>query len=632
VCGIAALYDPDRPPPVELGSLLTAALRHRGPDGAGVTVVGRALLAHTRLSIIDLEGGDQPLSSEDGSVTVVVNGEIYNHKDLRRALEAKGHRYATHSDCEAVVHAYEEWGVDCMRHLNGMFAFALWDDSRGRLLLARDAFGVKPLYWCSDGRRVAAASEIGALIAIGEVEPAIDTVALDHFLAWRFVPAPRTLFRGVSKLAAASALVVERGEHRLIRYREAPGDPLEMDEATLADELRERLVDAVVRQSMSDVPYGAFLSGGLDSAAVVAAMAQTATEPPATFTIGFPGHGNAIDERADASETARLLGTTHRSTTMDVSDFVDELAVYVRHLEEPSGIPSAPALMQLSRFTREHVKVVLSGQGADEPLGGYPRHRAAAALAASARIPAPLARLVQATATLLPRNERAKRAARLLGLDERRALLSIFEITDGALRRELRRGSEDASDERDELVGAVLSDVAGRDVLEQALYLDTHLFLPDGLLIYGDKMSMAHGLEQRVPFLDLELMDFVERIPARLRVRRLSNKWLYRQSLVGLLPPEILRRKKRPFATPYDEWLRSSLGDEVARRYVESSVLAPYIDADVVKRLVHEHAAGRDDHKRVLYCLLELSQWADCFLEGDGSAPPDMVRALTRGS
>jgi asparagine synthase (glutamine-hydrolysing) len=234
-------------------------------------------------------------------------------------------------------------------------------------------------------------------------------------------------------------------------------------------------------------------------------------------------------------------------------------------------------------------------------------------------VPAPLARLLRATANRLPRNERAKRAARLLGLDERRALLSIFEITDAALRSGLRRSSDDASDERDQLVGNVLSDVAGRDVLEQALYLDTHLFLPDGLLVYGDKMSMASGLEQRVPFLDLELMEFVERIPARLRVRRMENKWLYRKSLAGLLPTEILERRKRPFATPYDEWLRSSLGNEVARRFDESETLAEHIDPEVVGRLVREHAAGRDDHKRVLYCLLELAQWADCFLDTEGA-------------
>jgi asparagine synthase (glutamine-hydrolysing) len=617
MCGIAAIYDPDGPPAIDVAPALLAALRHRGPDGEGMVQTDNALLLHTRLSIIDVEGGKQPITSEDGATTVVVNGEIYNHLELRRELQAKGHRYATHSDCEAVVHAYEEWGLDSLRRLNGMFAFALWDDRKRTLLLARDALGVKPLYWWSDGRRLAAASEIRALLATGDVTPEIDAVALDHFLSWRFVPAPRTLFRGVSKLAAASALVVGTDGMRVLSYREAPGEPLTAGAHEIASELRERLVAAILRQTMSDVPYGAFLSGGLDSATVVAAMASAGGEAPSTFTIGFPGYGDAIDERAAAKETANLLASRHRDTTMDAGAFLGALSRSVLHLEEPCGIPSAPALMHLSQFTRQHVKVVLSGQGADEPLGGYPRHRAAAALHAAGRLPDAVVRLAGTAIARLPRNERAKRAVRVLGRDPSDALLKIFEITDPVLRSSLGRGSYDAAEERESLARDVLTDVSDRDVLEQALYLDTHLFLPDGLLVYGDKMSMAHGLEQRVPFLDVELLRFVETIPSGLRVSRLRNKWVYRQALTGLLPAEILRRKKRPFSTPYDSWLRSSLGAEVERRYSESSTLDSWIDPEVVKRIVSEHATGREDHKRVLYCLLELAHWSDCFLDAD---------------
>jgi asparagine synthase (glutamine-hydrolysing) len=270
--------------------------------------------------------------------------------------------------------------------------------------------------------------------------------------------------------------------------------------------------------------------------------------------------------------------------------------------------------MHLSRFSRQFVKVVLSGQGADEPLGGYPRHRAAAALGAAGRLPDVFARLASTAAARLPRNERAKRAARVVGRDDEDALMTIFEITDPGLRRALGRGSQDAAEERGALARDVLADVADRDLLEQALYLDTHLFLPDGLLVYGDKMSMAHGLEQRVPFLDLELLKFVETIPSGLRVNLLRNKWIYRKALGGLLPAEVLGRKKRPFSTPYDSWMRTSLGAEVERRYAESSPLETWIDSDVVKRLVSEHASGREDHKRVLYCLLELAYWSQCFL------------------
>jgi asparagine synthase (glutamine-hydrolysing) len=628
MCGIAAILDPDGTHLLQAAPAVTAALRHRGPDGEGVARLGPALLVHTRLAIIDVEGGDQPLVSEDGACTAIVNGEIYNHLALRRELEHRGHRFATRSDSEAVLHAYEEWGTECVRRLNGMFAFALWDAHHRRLVLARDQYGVKPLYWWSDGRRLVAASEVRALLAAKIVEPAIDPVALDHYLAWRFVPSPRTLFAGISKLAAASCLVAEDGQIRVCGYREPPGPPLEAGSEELEVELCERLIDAAVRQTMSDVPYGAFLSGGLDSAAIAAAMAGGADGPPNTFTIGFPGHDGAIDERAAAAETARLLMTSHRDTAMLERGFQAELAHGIRHLEEPCGLPSAPALLQLSRFARRHVKVVLSGQGADEPLGGYQRHQAAAALGTAQRVPVHVAAALAAATQRLPRNERAKRAARLLGVPPGDALLRIFEITEPSLRMALRRGEcEGAAEERRALADGVLADVADRDVLEQALYLDTHLFLPDGLLVYGDKMTMAYGLEQRVPFLDVELMRFVERIPAHLRVHRFTNKWLYRRALRRLVPHEILARRKHPFATPYDRWLRSSMGREVERRFSGSSYLGTLIDPGVVSRLAQEHRSGRHDHKRVLYCLLELAEWSNCFIDAETEAP-----ALTTGA
>ena len=303
-----------------------------------------------------------------------------------------------------------------MRGLNGIFAFALWDDRRTRLVAARDEFGVKPLYWCSDGRRTALASEIGALLRAGLVEPAVDRTALDHYLACRFVPAPRTLFSGVSKLPAASTLIVEEGAAPRVRElaRAARASRIaDLGDEELADQLAERFADAVERQMMSDVPYGAFLSGGVDSAAVVAAMAARSPQPPTTFTIGFPGHGGLLDERAPAAESARLIGTDHHETAMVETDFLAELAAAIPHLEEPCGIPSAPALAQLSRFAAGHVKVVLAGQGADEPHGGYGRHRAAALLGRLRCAPAALASPAGgAGARAAARRERPPRRAR----------------------------------------------------------------------------------------------------------------------------------------------------------------------------------------------------------------------------
>ncbi len=621
MCGIGAILDPAGTSGQDAAERMVEALRHRGPDGDALRRIGPLALAHTRLAIIDVAGGDQPLDSEDGRVTVVVNGEIYNHRELRRELEARGHRWATNSDSEVILHAYEEHGLDCVRHLNGIFAFALWDDRRKRLVAARDAFGVKPLYWWSDGRRVALASEIGALLAAGLVQPTVDRVALDHYLACRFVPAPRTLFEGVRKLPAASTLVVEEeGEPRVTSWREPPGERLTAGDDELADQLGERFTDAVERQMMSDVPYGAFLSGGVDSAAVVAAMKLRAPTPPTTFTIGFPGHGDVVDERKLAAETARLIGTDHHDTVMHETDFLSELARTMPRLEEPCGIPSAPALLQLSRFAAEQVKVVLAGQGADEPHAGYGRHQAAALLRPLKLVPAAAASPAARLARALPRAASARRVAHLLGGrgDEER-LLRLVEITDAETRTALVGAAAgapgEAERERLERARGIVGDVPDRGLLEQALYLDTHMFLPDGILLCNDKMSMAAGLELRVPYLDRELMRFVERIPASRRVRPRQPKRLHKRAMRKLLPPEIVNRKKHGFATPYDDWLRASLGREVERRYSPGSPLAELIDPAAASRLVDEHRRGRADHKAVLYCLLELSEWHAAFVE-----------------
>jgi asparagine synthase (glutamine-hydrolysing) len=628
MCGIGALLDPAGSAPDDAGRRMADALRHRGPDGQAVLRLGPATLAHCRLAIVDVDGGDQPLRSEDGSISVIANGEIYNHEELRAGLEARGHRFATRSDCEVIVHLYEEHGDDCVRLLNGIFGFAIWDEARRRLLVARDPLGVKPIYWCQGGRRVAVASEIGALIAAGLVEPRVDRVALDHYLACRFTPAPRTLFEGVSKLPAASTLVAtEDSPPRVASYRKAPGaQDSGLDGEELERELAERFLDAVERQMMSDVPYGAFLSGGVDSAAIAAAMAQRSGAPPETFTIGFPGYGDVLDERAYAAESAQAIGTRHHDTAMEQSDFLGELAAAVRHLEEPCGIPSAPALMQLSRFAARSVKVALSGQGADEPHGGYGRHQAAMALGAAGRL-GPLAGPLRAAAGLLPGSERTRRAARLLGdLSDAERLVRLVEITGEDLRSSL-VGSpgEQAAAERTALAAEVVGDVGDRPLLEQALYLDTHLFLPDGLLICADKMSMSASLEQRVPFLDVELMRFVERIPARERVRLRAGKRLHRAAMARLVPRSIVDRPKHGFSTPYDRWLRESLGEEVERRYAPGAPAANLIDSATVTGLVTAHRSGRADHKRILYCLLELSEWHRSFVE-------DAVPAVERAS
>jgi asparagine synthase (glutamine-hydrolysing) len=620
MCGIGALLDPAGASSQEAAQRMVEALRHRGPDGEAVRRAGPVTLAHTRLAIIDVAGGDQPLDSEDGAVTLIANAEIYNHRTLRTKLEERGHRFATGSDCEAILHAYEENGPECVRQLNGIFAFVLWDEPKRRLVAARDEFGVKPLYWWSDGTRVAIASEVAALLEAGLVRPEVDRTALDHYLACRFVPAPRTLFKGVNKLPAASTLIVEGGgAPRVETWRQPPGAPhRDLSDDDVAGQLAERFADAVERQMMSDVPYGAFLSGGVDSAAVVAAMALRSPRPPTTFTIGFAGAGPVFDEREAAAESARLIGTEHHATATAETDFLSELATAIPRLEEPCGIPSAPALGQLSRFAAERVKVVLAGQGADEPHGGYGRHQAAALLGRLRHTPAALASPAAALARAVPRAARARRAAHMLGgSGDAERLLRLVEITDAPVRRGLlgEQRQQQAESERLALAHDVLGDVQGRDLLDQALYLDTRMFLPDGILICNDKMAMAASLELRVPFLDVELMRFVERIPARMRVRPRAGKRIHRMAMERILPPGIADRPKHGFATPYDEWLRASLGEEVERRYSPGAPPAELIRPGAVRTLVGEHRRGRADHKAILYCLLELSEWHRAFVQ-----------------
>jgi asparagine synthase (glutamine-hydrolysing) len=364
------------------------------------------------------------------------------------------------------------------------------------------------------------------------------------------------------------------------------------------------------------VPYGAFLSGGVDSAGIVAAMKQRSGTPPTTFTIGFPGHGDVVDERALAAESARIIGTDHRDTVMHETGFLTELARCMPRLEEPCGIPSAPALLQLSRFAARDVKVVLAGQGADEPHGGYGRHQAAALLGPLRLVPSAVAAPAAAVARALPRAAAARRTAHLLGgRGDTERLLRLVEITGADVRTALLGQGAEAEQERVRAARELLAPLEGRGLLEQALYLDGHMFLPDGILLSNDKMSMAAGLELRVPFLDLELMRFVESIPATRRVRPRRPKRLHRLAMEKLLPPSIVNRPKHGFATPYDDWLRASLGQEVERRYAPGSPLAELIDPGAAARLVDEHRRGRADHKAILYCLLELSEWHAAFVE-----------------
>ena len=610
MCGIGALLDPAAIAGPSTAEAMVGALRHRGPDGDDWRRIGPALLVHTRLSIIDVEGGDQPLTSEDGTVTLVANGEIYNHKELRAGLEQRGHLFATHSDCEVILHLYEEVGPDCVHRLNGIFGFALWDARRKRLVAARDPFGVKPIYWAERGRRVAVGSEVGAVLAAGLGTTTIDPVALDHFLAWRFVPAPRTLFAGVQKLPAASYLVAEADRPvKVTSYREAPGAP-SFDASP--DRARRRAGRALqpgrrapddVRRAVRRVPQRRHRLGR-----------DRGRDDPPRRQADQDLHDRLPRATTTRSTSARRpsLGEGDRHRAPQRRDDRDRLPrPDPRHDPAPRGAVRHPVRSGPAAAERVHDQV---GQGG--PLGPGRGRAAGRLLAPSGRRDAqvrrraagrrrgPRARLAGA----LPRNEKAKRAAGLLGSgDATGRLLGIFDIAPAELRAALTGtdGSE-AAQERRALAEAVLADVGDRDPLEQTLYLDTHLFLPDGLLVYGDKMSMAHGLEQRVPFLDVELMRFVERVPAKVRVKGLKRKWLHKQAMAKLVPQEVIDRPKLGFSTPYDRWLREELGSEVGAALRPRRRAEPDDRSGDGRRARAGPPAGRADNKRLLYCLLEL--------------------------
>jgi asparagine synthase (glutamine-hydrolysing) len=621
ICGIANHGD-DHPADEEVVRAMAAAMTHRGPDEDGFLVDGEVALGMRRLSIIDLEGGTQPIADERGDTWVVSNGEIYNFRELRRELRAAGHVFRTASDTEVIVHAYEEWGLDAFARLNGMFATAVWDATARRLVLARDPFGVKPLYVHDDGTTLAFASEVRALLCHPSVARAVDLEGLVEYVSLTYVPSPRTAFAGVRKLLPGHALVCDEDGVREHRFHRPDRSPLEEPDGVLVERLRDAIARAVRRQMVADVPVGVMLSGGSDSAAVAALMTAAADGPVRSFTVGF-ADGFSGDERAAARRSAALLGTDHHELTLSPAAFEDALPRSVAHLEEPVATTSAFAFWKLSELAREHVKVVLTGQGADEPFAGYPRHLGERYGALYRRLPPAARRLaVGPLVGLLPRSEALKRAARSLGEHDGVARLTrVYTVLDEDLRGELLLGGANAlagaggARGIEEAIARWHADTAGLDPLGRMLYVDARVPLPDNLLLYGDKMSMAASLEARVPFLDLELMDLAERLPSRVKIAAMRQKRILKDAVAAWLPPEILARRKLGFATPVDAWFRGELNGAVGERLLDAgSGARRYFSARVMERMLDEHRTGRHDHKRILFSLLAFEVWHEQFI------------------
>ncbi len=616
MCGIAGIVRCDGAPAE--GPLLrrmTDALAHRGPDGEGFFHRGPVGLGHRRLAIIDLATGDQPMFTEDGAVSIVFNGEIYNFRELRSDLEARGHRFGTASDTEVILRAWEAWGIGCLDRLRGMFAFAIWDGRRRRLVLARDRAGIKPLVYAWDGHRLLFASELKAILEDASVPRELDWEGLRDYLTFHYVPSPSTIFRAIRKLPPASYLVLDLdgGEPAVHRYwdlRFAPGP--ERSAEDWARELRWRLEDAVRSHLVADVPVGAFLSGGMDSSAVVALMAGAAGAPVRTFSIGFDE--TDYDELAFARTVASRYGTEHCEFVVK-PDALEALPRLAQQFDEPFADSSALPTYYVAKITREHVTVALSGDGGDESFAGYRRYAEALALHDRLdRLPGLLVRpLLRLAAGLMPAGARGQGYLARLGADPvERYWRSVTFQRRETLRRLL--GPEARRHVTPEAEPEGFRRLAGEagapDYLSTLQYLDMRTYLPEDILTKVDRTSMLVSLEARVPLLDHRLMEFVATIPASLKLREGTGKWIFKRAMAESLPAEILERRKMGFGVPLERWFRGTLG-----QYARELLLSPrarhrgIFAPGAVQALLDEHQAGRDRSSQV-WSLLCFEEWA----------------------
>lgn len=594
---------------------MAGSMRHRGPDDEGYYRNGPLGFGFRRLSIIDLAGGHQPMSDQEETTWVVFNGEIYNFQELRSELESYGHVFRTRSDTEVIVHGYKQWGDGLLDRLNGMFGLAVWDIARRRLMLARDPFGIKLIYYRIHAGSLWFGSEMRPVRAAMEqegTEP--DPEALRLFLRYRFTPSPYTAVRGIRKLAPGCKLVVENGEvtdSRWYRFTPAPLAPKTTQEAV--EELLALYRRAVRRQLVSDVPVGLLLSGGIDSALLLALMDENGGDWP-TYSVGY-GESYAQDELADAAETARVLKSRHTAVRISRDVFERDLANIVQSLEEPIATSSIVPMYFVCARAHQDVKVALVGQGPDELFGGYRRHLGARYGAAWAALPFWARVPLQKALSALPRNETLKRGLYALGdgssqpsIDRILSLLPGEQI-DALFHQGIFAAGENVARERCWSDLEQLAPQTGG--LSRLQFLELRSTLPDELLMYADKLSMAHSLELRVPYLDKDIVEFAERLSGNLKVRNGVGKWIHRRVCRNLLPAEIVRRPKRGFAmTVVDSWFRDVMGGNMGDIFSDdSSAIYAHLNPGAVRSLHADHVAGRSDNHKILFSLVVLEEW-----------------------
>jgi len=617
MCGICGQFNFATGEPVNLATIrrMTQAIAHRGPDDEGYFIRDSIGLGFRRLSIIDLAGGHQPMFDEAQTVCVIFNGEIYNYNELRHQLQQNGYRFRTASDTEVIVHGYNEWGTDVFSHLNGMFGLAIWDLERKRLVIARDAMGIKLIYYRVSRDGLTFGSEVRPLIAADQSQPEVDPFALKLFLRFRYTPSPLTIFRGIRKLAPGSMLIVEGGECREERWYNYTPVPFSetKHEGQATDELLELYRAAIKRHLLSDVPVGILLSGGLDSGLLLALMNEQGGPWPA-YTVGY-GDSFKDDELSDAAETARLIGARHITVQLDRREFEEALPQIVRSLEEPVASSSIVPMYFISQRARQDVKVALIGQGPDELFGGYNRHLGVYYGDWWRSLPRPIRSSLGLAVSRLPRNETLKRGIYSLGVDDRlRRYQHVFSIAPEKQINGLFRDDVLPEEQGSELVDywrALLPQMQHLDELGGFQLIEIRSSLPDELLMYSDKLSMAHSLEARVPYLDRTVVEYVQRLDARFKVRKGSRKWLHRRVCEKFLPPQVLRRKKRGFAVNVvDDWFDAAIGSALPALLTdEDSLIFELLKPGPVRRLLEAHQSGRQDNHKLLFSLAMFEQW-----------------------
>lgn len=635
MCGICGRLESDRARPAEsdLVRRMTRRLQHRGPDGSGVFVSGPVALGHTRLSIIDLNTGGQPIANEDETVWIVYNGEVYNFPELRAGLVRRGHRFRSTTDTEVIVHLYEELGVDCVKQLRGMFAFAIWDERRQALFCARDRVGIKPFYYCETGTGLVFGSEIKALLCDPAVPRDVDPLAIDDFLSFSYVPGERTLFRAIRKLPPGHVLWAQDGTVTRRQYWDLafPSAPVELSFADACRELRTRVQTTVREHMIADVPVGVLLSGGVDSTVVLGCAAQETSRRMQTFTVGFDG-ADFADERPFARLAAEQFGAEQHAITLTPQDFSGFLTRYVWQMEEPVYEPPAVALHFVSELARRHVKVVLSGEGGDEAFGGYHNYRNLLWLEGLKRgLGSRGSRLLSGAlgpASRLPGLARLAKYAPLL-----RTPLSSYYYSRrstpfthfASVRSELYTGEQlhrCHAHRPGALVDRLFATVRDTGPLSQMLYVDTKTWLPDDLLVKADKMTMANSLELRVPLLDHALLEFAAALPPSYKVKGAETKRILKAAFADVIPPEIRHRKKVGFPVPVARWLRTDLREFVTGQLLDSRALGRgYFRRGAVERLLADCFAGRPRTTEV-FSLLALELWHQRFVD---SPPLDPV-------